>query len=324
VLFVRRGFIALLLLCLGCTAQSVDQDVSRRVERQVRAYYKVPVGVQIAVGSRKSSEFPNYDQVTLTFTDGPRKQSHDFLLSKDGKTLVRFTKLDLSKDPYAEVMSKIDVKGRPVRGNKDAKVTIVNYDDFECPFCARMHETMFPGVFNEYRDKIRVIYKDFPLIEIHPWAMHAAVDANCLAAQNDTAYWDYADYVHAHHNDINGDSKSTLVQQFANLDRVALEQGQKNGLDAAKLQSCIKVQNSDAVRASMKEGDELGVNATPALFINGEKLDGAVPPQELRAAIDRALTDAGVQPPANTAPAAQQPGPAAPQKPASDSGHTGQ
>ena len=317
VLFARRGFIALLLLCLGCTAQSVDQDVSRRVERQVRSYYNIPARVGISLSKREPSEFPSYDKVTITFSDGPRKQTHEFLLSKDNKTLVRFTKLDLTKDPYADLMSKIDVSGRPVRGNKDAKVTIVNFDDFECPFCARMHETMFPAIFNEYKDKVRIIYKDYPLVEIHPWAMHAAVDANCLAAQNDDAYWEFADYVHAHRNEINGDNKTTLLQQFANLDKIALQQGEEHKLDGGKLQTCVKTQNTDAVRASMQEGDKLGVNATPTMFINGQKLDGAVPPQELRATLDRALEDAGVPPP----PHAAQPAPAASPNPAPPAEH---
>ncbi len=324
-LFARRGFIALLLLCLGCTAQSVDQNVARRVERQVRSYYNIPARVQITMGKREPSDFPNYDKVTLTFADSGRKQTHEFLLSKDDKTLVRFTKMDLTKDPYTDLMNRIDIKGRPVRGNKDAKVTIVNYDDFECPFCARMHATMFPGVFDQYKDKVRVIYKDYPLVEIHPWAMHAAVDANCLAALNDEAYWDFADYVHAHHGEINGDNKTTLAQQFATLDQIALQQGQKHGLDQGKLQTCVKAQNSDGVRASMHEGDQLGVNATPTMFINGQKLDGAVPPQELRATLDRALEDAGVQPPATPAQAAPptQPAPAAPPKPTAAKDHTG-
>ena len=103
------------------------------------------------------------------------------------------TKLDLTNDPYAEIMKKIDVSGRPTRGNKDAKVVVVNYDDFECPFCSRMHATLFPGIFKEYGDRVLFIYKDYPLEEIHPWAVHAAVNANCLAAQNADAYWDYAD-----------------------------------------------------------------------------------------------------------------------------------
>jgi protein-disulfide isomerase len=93
--------------------------------------------VKILVGALKPSEFPNYDALTITFDGGDKKQAFDFLLSKDNKTLLRLTKLDLSQDPYAEVMKKIDIKGRPVRGNKDAKVVVVNYDDFECPALTR-------------------------------------------------------------------------------------------------------------------------------------------------------------------------------------------
>ena len=66
-------------------------------------------------------------------------------------------------------MKKIDLAGRPVRGNPDAKVTIVNYDDFECPFCSRMHSTLMSEILPQYGDKIKIVYKDYPL-SMHPWA----------------------------------------------------------------------------------------------------------------------------------------------------------
>jgi hypothetical protein len=174
----------------------VPTDTARKIERQVRFFYTIPSEVKVTVGPLKASDFPNYDALTITFEGGTKKE-YDFLLSKDGNTLIRMTKMDLSKDPYAELMKKIDVSGRPSRGNKDAKVVIVNFDDFQCPFCSRMHETLFPQLLKEYGDRIQIIYKDYPLSEIHPWAIHAAVNANCLAAQNGDAYWDFADYMHA-------------------------------------------------------------------------------------------------------------------------------
>ena len=64
--------------------------------------------------------------------------------------MFRMTRMDLTRDPYAETMKKIDVAGRPVRGNPNAKITIINYDDFECPFCARLHQTLFPQILKEY------------------------------------------------------------------------------------------------------------------------------------------------------------------------------
>ncbi len=292
---LRRSFLVLLLICLGCAAQSAPPDTVKVIERQVRGYYSIPAGVKILVGSLKPSDFPNYDALTITFDNGDKKQDYDFLLSKDGKTLIRMTKLDLTKDPYAEVMKKIDVKGRPTRGNKDAKVIVINYDDFQCPFCSRMHQTLFPEMLKEYADRVLFIYKDFPLVEIHPWATHAAVDANCLAAQNNDAYWDFADYMHANQKEVN--SAKGREAQFAEIDKQALLQGQKHNVEVAKLQSCIKTQNADAVKASMREAEGLGVSATPTLYVNGEKIDGALPIEDLRAVFDRALKQAGVPAP---------------------------
>jgi len=312
VTLLRRSFLVLLLICLGCSAQSAPpSDTAKAIERQVRSFYKLPPDVQISIGPIKPSDFSNYDAVKLTFNKGTRKDEYDFLLSKDGKTLIKLTKLDLTKDPNAEVMKKMDVKGRPARGNKDAKVVVVNYDDFECPFCSRMHQTLFPQIYKEYGDRVLFIYKDYPLAEIHPWATHAAVNANCLASQNNDAYWDYADFLHANQHAINGEQGQDA--QLAAIDRVATVQGQQHNLDVPKLQACIKAQDDSAVKASLHEGDSIGVSATPTLFVNGEEMDGALPIAELRAVLDRALNQAGVQPPvhAETAPAPAAPSPTA-------------
>jgi protein-disulfide isomerase len=295
VTLLRRSFLVLLLICLGCSAQSTSPDTAKAIERQVRSYYKLPPEVQVTIGPLKPSDFPNYDSVKLSFTKGTRKDEYDFLLSKDGKTLIKMTKMDLTKDPNAEIMQKVDLKGRPTRGNKDAKVVVVNYDDFQCPFCSRMHQTLFPEIFKEYGDRVLFIYKDYPLAEIHPWAIHAAVDANCLAAQNNDAYWELADYLHSNQNVVNAAKGSEA--QFESVDRAALLAGQQHNLDVVKLHACIKAQNEEAVKASIKEGDSLGVSATPTLFVNGEEMDGALPVSEVRAVLDRALTDAGMRPP---------------------------
>jgi protein-disulfide isomerase len=307
-MMVRRAFIVLLLICLGCSAQSAPSDIAQKIEREVRAHYSLPAEMKITVGSTKPSEFPGYDSLTVTLDDGRRKQELPFLLSKDQKTLVRFTKLDLTTDPYAEIMKKIDVSGRPTRGNKDAKVVAINFDDFECPFCSRMHQQIFPAIFKEYGDRVLFIYKDFPLEEIHPWSVHAAVDANCLAAQNNDAYWDYADYLHGNQHSINGNREA----QFAELDKQVTLQAQKHNLDVPKLQACVKAQDERAVRASMREGEALEVSATPQMFVNGQKVEGAVPPETLREVLDRALKDAGVAPPDHKAAAGSTTAPPAP------------
>jgi len=294
VTLLRRSILVLVLVCLGCSAQlaPAPSDLIQKIERQVRATYSIPASVKITVGPLRPSDFAGYDALTITMEGGEKKQTYDFLLSKDGKTLARMTKLDLTKDPYVEAMKKIDLSGRPTRGSKDAKVVVVNFDDFECPFCSRMHQTLFPELLKEYGDRVEFVYKDYPLTEIHPWATHAAVDANCLAAQNNDAYWDFADHIHANQREIN--SEKARDAQFAALDRLTLEQGQKHNLDQSKLQACVKAQNEDAVKASMHEAEGVGVTATPTLFVNGQEMDGALPISEMRAALDRALEQAGV------------------------------
>jgi len=295
----KRTLFLFLLVCLGCSAQSHPDPLSLRIERQLRVSYTVPASVKIVLTSPRPSEFPNYDEVTATFDDGSKKQNYEFLLSKDRNTLIRMTRMDISKDPYAEVMKKIDTNGRPVRGNRNAKVVVVNYDDFQCPYCSRAHETLFPALLKEYGDRVAFIYKDFPLAEIHPWAIHAAVDANCLAAQNHDAYWNFADYIHANRQVVN--SEKGLDAQFAAIDKLTQTTGDKFKLDSGKLQACVKAQKEDSVRASMKEGEGLGITGTPTMFVNGQMLDGARPASEIRALFDAALHEAGVPAPTHAA-----------------------
>ena len=303
----RLLIISTLLFALGCSAQSgkapeANLALNRRIEQKVRATFRLPPEIGISVGQRGPSEIPGYDKIPVTLSSKEHSSTHDFLIAKDDKTIIEWEKLDISKDP----MDAIAVEGRPERGNKDAKVTIVNFDDFECPFCSRMHQTLFPQVMKTYGSQVKVIYKDYPLTEIHPWAMHAAVDANCLAAQSNDAYWDFADYAHAHQKEISGE-KRDIKEEYGRLDQITLELGKKNNVDSPSLEACVKKQDETKVRASRAEGDKLGIDSTPTMFINGERVSGALPEPMLREILDRALKDAGQTPP--PAPAAAAPAP---------------
>jgi protein-disulfide isomerase len=302
-----RNFRFLLLLPLillgvssGCHAQAPqkalsdsDKALERRIEIMVRSQMNIPAEYKITIGARTKSDFLGYETLPVTFSRGTASKTLDYLISKDNKTLIRMDKIDLSKDP-TQLVSTAE---RPFRGGADAKVTIVNFDDLECPYCARMHKELFPETIARYGDKVKIVYKDYPLVEMHPWAMHAAVDANCLAAQNGNAYWSYVDYVHDHGQEISSGAKSVdgANQQ---LDKFAMDEGKKQKLDEAKLQACVTAQDTSAVKASMKEGDSLGVDATPTLYINGERISGAEGTDVLWPVIDRALSDVGVPPPA--------------------------
>src|SRR5690348_15864130 len=124
-------------------AAPLTPEVPHRIVTEIRSRYNVPPQVSISLSEPKAGATTGYDDLVVSFTGGTNTTHHDFLISTDRKTLAHLEKMDISQD----IMSKIDVKGRPVKGNPNAKVTIINFDDFQCPFCSRMHSTLFENVF---------------------------------------------------------------------------------------------------------------------------------------------------------------------------------
>jgi protein-disulfide isomerase len=303
-MLLQRTLTACVSICLGaslgCSKQrSITADLDRRVEKQLRAFYNLRPDVKVSLKPLRPSEFPNYDTLIITLESSSRKQDYEFLLSKDQKTLVRFAKLDLSNARNANVAKAIDLRGRPVRGKKNAKVVVVVWNDFECPFCSQMHRALFGDVLKKYGDRVAFVYKDFPLDEIHPWAVHAAVDANCLGAQSADAYWAFADRIDTSQAVVNSEHEHD--GQFAVLDRFALLEAKNHKLDITDVESCIASQKDDRVRASISEGLALGVEATPTLFVNGYKVEGIRSVAELELMLDKALDQSGTPPPAANA-----------------------
>ena len=313
-----------LTLAAGCHAQNpppapgavVAPELAHRIDILVRQKAQLPPGSSISIGPRTPSTFNDFDQVAVTIVSLEGTSSHpiEFLLSKDGKQLGQFTKWDIS----GNARDTVAFAGRPFRGGPEsAPVVIVGFDDLECPYCARLHSSIFPAINNRYKDQVRVVYRDFPLDQ-HPWAMRAAVDTNCLAAQSNAGYWNEVDYIHAHGDtfgtpaDPKGTQDKTLPRAVEQLDALTREQGRFQKADMPKLDACIAKQDTSAIEESKKIATGLGVDSTPSLFINGEKIDGAVPLDFLFKQIDQALVAAGATPPAPFVP----PTPPAPSKPA--------
>ncbi|MGB0065775.1 MAG: thioredoxin domain-containing protein [Terracidiphilus sp.] len=294
------GMLLLGLAC-GCKAQTPppsapDPGLDRRIEILVRSDFDLPADDTVIIGARKPSSFTGYETLPIIITRRGTVQQFDFLISNDNTKLVHMDSMDLTKDPA----NAIPIEGRPMRGNPNAKVTIVNFDDLECPYCGRMHQQLFPATSDRYKDLVRFVYKDFPLTEIHPWAMHAAVDANCLAAQSSSVYWDYVDYLHSHGQEVNGEDGNP-AKSTAALDRIARQEATVGKLDSAALDACIAKQDQTQIKASMQLAESMGIQGTPAIFINGEKIDGAVPTEQLWIVIDRALRSVGENPPSSPA-----------------------
>jgi protein-disulfide isomerase len=311
--FARAAGSALLLISLataGCHAQvpastTISPELARRIALTIRSRAQLPFTYDVKVTDRRPAKEPGWDEVTvLMMEDGKPAHPMTFLLSKDNKTLAQMNTFDMSKDPRTLVSDA----GRPARGGSEkAPVTIVVYDDLECPFCARMHTQMFPAVLKRYGDKVRIAYKDYPLQQIHPWATHAAIDADCLAKQSQVGYWNLVDTLHNSLDGIGLDPSApptadkqpqkTLPAAFSQIDKATFDEGKKQKVDEAKLAACVKKQDDAPVKTTLAEGDVLGVNGVPAVFVNGQIITGAVPIEYVYRAVDEALIAQGLTPP---------------------------
>jgi protein-disulfide isomerase len=171
-----------------------------------------------------------------------------------------------------------------------------------------MNAELFPAILARYKDQVRVVYRDFPLAQIHPWALRAAVDANCLGAVTTEGYWNFIDYVHAHAAELPYDQK-VLAKTNETLDKLALDEGARQKVNQPDLAACVLKQDASKVKASAleAESDPLSVGSTPVLFINGERIEGVVPVETIFQVIDGALIAAGQTPP----PSPPKPAPAA-------------
>jgi protein-disulfide isomerase len=274
------------------TPVPTNPSLDRRIEVLIRSQFSVPPEYDMTLGDRTKSDTTGYDNLPVTFTHEDKKITVTFLISKDGSTLERVQKLDLNTNPALS----IDVDKRPVRGTPAAKVEIINFDDLQCPYCGVLNSEILPQTLNRYQGYIKIVYKDYPL-KMHPWAMRAAVDANCLASLNDSAYWAYVDYVHSHGQDISG-AQPDSAKSFVALDNIAQTMGTQNKVNPTELAMCLNKQDESLVNQSLKLGSSLGVNGTPQVFVDGERLPSGAPRvSELWPAIDRALKAQGIQPP---------------------------
>lgn len=165
-----------------------------------------------------------------------------------------------------------------IRGDFSAPVTIVEYSDFQCPFCQRFHPTM-QQILDDYSGQVRWIYKHFPLDQIHPQARPAAEASECVWEQKgNDGFWQFTDLLFENQSKLGESLYRELAVQI--------------GLDADQFNNCFSSRKyKDKVEADYQEGIKAGVRGTPGSFVNGQSIPGAVPYNTLKAAVDQALID---------------------------------
>lgn len=174
-----------------------------------------------------------------------------------------------------EIVEGVDVSGDPVLGPADAPVTIVEFSDFECPYCARFATLTAPLLRDNYGDSIRWIFVNNPLRSIHPRAHDAALAGECAAGQG--RFWEFYDAVFAR-RDLSNEGLAAVARDI--------------GLDVDAFERCFRdAEYAEEVAADMKEGQKFYILGTPTFFINGRRLEGAQPPEAFAAVIDSILAE---------------------------------
>lgn len=162
----------------------------------------------------------------------------------------------------------------PSTGPENAPITIVEFSDYQCPFCIKWHDEVFSRLLKDYEGKIRFVYRDFPLESIHPEALPAAEAANCASEQD--AYWQFHDALFGQKNGLGAEAYVSYATEL--------------GLDVEKFTACIKSgKYADEIRADIENGSSIGVSSTPTFFVNGMVIIGAQPYEVFKQLIDKEL-----------------------------------
>jgi protein-disulfide isomerase len=180
-------------------------------------------------------------------------------------------------------MSEIEMEGEPVLGESDAPVTMVMYEDFECPFCKRFEDNAFPQIKENYIDtgQVKAVWKDRPLPRLHPWAEPAAAAMECVYREGgNEAFWNVKNQIFANQKQLSTSNVESQITSWAS----------EQGVSESAVQSCLENGNPmDEVNADSQEGLDIGASGTPTIFIDGQKIVGAQPYSNFESAIEEAL-----------------------------------
>jgi protein-disulfide isomerase len=264
-LLASLAFAATLVSAQQPAASSPSQS-QKSIEAFLRNYYALGPDITITVGAPKPVGSSGLSEVSVDVKSPEGSDTVKMYLTADGRYLIRGEVNDLNADPLAENISKFDLKGAPVFGNPKAPITIVEYGDFECPVCRNFHDAI-RGMLPNY-PQVKLIFKDFPIDSIHPWARTAALAGRCAYQQDPKAFWKMYDLIYDNQDLISA----------ANAYEKMLEFAARAGLNADTLKSCLSGPQAAAeVDASIENGKLLQVRSTPTLFVNGRPLTGADP-----------------------------------------------
>lgn len=303
-LLTAGALVGLLALAPALAQDDVVESRKARILANLKLAYPQLEKMNLVMGVIGPSEYSGLDEGTFNVNG---RQDQSFFVSKDDKKLylINGNPIDVSKSEeeiQAEVSKRMEaaaaeaagrrqeleeaIAGRPLRGNPDAPVTIIEFSDFQCPYCSRGANTM-EEVMAKYPNDVRFVFQHFPL-SFHPWAKPAAIASHCAALQDHDAFWALHDQFFKNQRQITPENVLAKSKEYLG----------DSGIDMAAWATCAESKDSEeykaasaAVDADMALGQKHGVSGTPGFFVNGQFLNGAQPISAFEPLIQAAKSD---------------------------------
>jgi protein-disulfide isomerase len=271
----RRYLIVGLLFALG-------KDPQNEIIQHIRQEFKVPETTTLTVGPFHDSGIPNFLSASIAAQSDKGKQTEDFYATSDKQVFVMGKIFNMGVDLRREALRTMATVNQPSQGPAHAPVTIVEYADLECPMCGKLHLFLENDLLPKYGDKVRVIFKEFPLVQIHDWSLTAAIANECVYKLKPEAFAPYRTLIF----------QSQTTTNAANVRDNLLNYADQVGLDRSSLAGCLDSKASmPRIDEGTSEAKQLEVQSTPTCFINGRMLVGFVSPDAYYKAVDAALQE---------------------------------
>lgn len=247
----------------------------------LQKHFRIPSAELIQFGPAMKTPIEGlYARELIVSNEKGQRVATTLFFDKNESKAIIGQYIDTSTDPWGRVnMGAVSLEDRPTQGPADAPVTIVEFADFECPFCAHAFSTLETLVNTTYKGKVKVIFKNYPL-NVHPWALKAAEAAECARLQNPGTFWDFARYFYTNQGSINAKNLQQHVDKLAKAQK----------LDALSLKACMdSAQTAARIKQDQTDGNAIRVESTPTFFVNGIPVVGLPDGKILEFVIDSEL-----------------------------------
>ena len=235
----------------------------KSTEKFVRDLFAWGPDFKVQLGPLAPAVSPDFYIVPLSVTFNNQTDTGIVYASKDGKTLLRGEMYDTLASPFADNLAHIHLENNPSIGPSNAAVTVVEFSDFQCPHCLLLYKSL--KTIEPKYPQIRIVYKDFPINQLHPWAETAAIGARCAYMQSPDAFWKVHDQIFDNQDVISTENVWEKLVAYAT----------QAGLNAETFKTCMSSSEAkQAVEANRQDGIALSVTSTPSIFVNGRPLVG--------------------------------------------------